>query len=122
MKDDTGDVERFTLYDLNETDYVNVRAYDDGFGGIIATEVKVKEPDGALVQGIMQSNPAPGRIKVSGVEFVVDDPGQTRFEGVNDTPVSQAEFYQLITLDKSVIKIEDDEPDGIANEIEIESL
>ena len=123
LEDDVNEIEPFSLNNLVISDYVEVRGFDDGNGGITATEVQVKAPEGILVQGIIQSGASINAVKIFGVEFIIDELLETEFEGLNDINISQAEFFATVTLDSSVIKVEDkDIVNGIADEIEIETL
>ena len=107
---------------FNNLGFVEVRGFDDGNGGIIAVEIDLKEESDVVVQGIMQAGATIGKIKVFGIEFVIEDPGQTGFEDSNDAFLTQAEFFNSITLDTTLIKVQDDKTaDGIADEIDIES-
>ncbi|MBL4711767.1 MAG: hypothetical protein JKX75_04610 [Gammaproteobacteria bacterium] len=125
LEDDVNDIEPFTLTNLVVGDYVEVRGFDDGNGGVTATEVKVEMPDGVLLQGVIQdgSSEISGVIKIYGVEFVIEDPGETEFEGLNDVTIdNQADFFAAVTLDSTIVKVEDDDVNGTADEVEIESL
>lgn len=123
IEDDVNEKESYTLFDLeNDMSFVEVRGYDDGNGGITAVEVDVKEESNVVVQSIIQSGANPGTVKVLGIEFIIQYPGQTEFENNIDAPISQVDFFSAVTLDSTLIKVEDDKTvDGIANEIDIES-
>ncbi len=55
FEDDVDEDKFFNIDDLLVTDFVEVEGYSDGSNGIIATEVKVKEPGDVIVQGNLQS-------------------------------------------------------------------
>jgi len=122
LEDDVNEIEPFTLNDLVVDDFVEVQGFDDGAGSITATEVDVKEQGDVKVQGIIQSGASAGSIKVFGVEFMIQDPGETKFEDDNDMPISQTDFFNAVVFDTTVVKVEDEiTVNGIADEIEIES-
>ena len=107
-----------------EMNYVEVHGFDDGNGGITATEVQLKEPEGILVQGVIQSgNATDSKVKVFGVEFMIVP--QTEFEDSNGDPLNVTEFFDSenggVDIGKTVIKVEDNGTgNGVADEIEIE--
>jgi hypothetical protein len=122
LEDDVNEIKPFSFNNLVIDDYVEVRGFDDGNGKITATEVQVKTPEGILLQGVIQSGASVNTVKIFGVEFIIDDLGETEFEGLDDVNISQAKFFATVTLDSSVIKVEDkDIVNGIADEVEIES-
>lgn len=123
LEDEVNENERYTLTDLFDNGgFVEVRGFDDGNGGIIAVEVDLKEESDVVVQSIMQSDATIGTIKVLGIEFIIQDPGQTSFEDNNDENISQTKFFNDTTLDSTLIKVQDNQTaDGIADEIDIES-
>jgi len=124
FEDDISENELFGLSDLMEMNYVEVHGFDDGNGGITATEVQLKEPEGILVQGVIQSgNATDSKVKVFGVEFMIVP--QTEFEDSNGDPLNVTEFFDSenggVDIGKTVIKVEDNGTgNGVADEIEIE--
>lgn len=120
LEDDVNNIEPFTLNDLQVNNFVEVRGFDDGNGGITANEIDITSPDETLLQGIIQSLDS-NSIQVLGVEFTIQNPGQTEFEDLNDNPLTPTEFLNQITLNSTLIKIEDDDNDGVANKIELET-
>lgn len=122
LEDDVNDIESFTLNNLvANTDFVDVRGYDDGAGGITAVEVQVKSADEVIVQGVIQSGATEGTVKVFGIEFTIEYPGQTGFENANDDVITQAEFFDAVMLDSTLIRVKDADDDGIADGVEIET-
>jgi len=119
LVDNVNDIKSFTLNNLVVDDFVEIGGYEDGAGGITATEVNVEYPDDIIVKGTIQSGASAGTVKVYGVEFTIVDPGETQFEDINDANITQAVFFATVTADSSLIKVEDKDGDGIADEIEI---
>ena len=127
LQDEVNKIEPFTLNNLVAGMFVEVRGFDDGNGGITATEVDVKEPDDVIVQGSLQAINAGADIKVLGVTFTIDHinigAGETQFEDTADTPISQEQFI-TDAPEGSLVKIKDniDNPEfGTADEIDIET-
>lgn len=128
LKDDVGTSDQFTLDSLNGTHFVEVSGYDNGSGGIIATEVKIKELSEVIVQGNATEATA-SSMTVLGVTFGTD--GLTDFENESDVNLSITEITELINsispTTPRLIKIKDNEFNtggndvGIADEIDIES-
>ncbi len=121
LEDNVNDIKSFSLNNLATDDFVKIGGYEDGTGGITATEVKVEDPDEVIVQGTIQSGASAGTVKVYGVEFTIDYPAETKFEDVNDVIITQVDFDNTVTPDSSLIKVKDKDDDGIADSIEIET-
>lgn len=136
LEDDVNDVERFTLNNLVVTDFVEVRGFDDGSGGITAVEVDVKEQGDVVLQGYATSATGTaasgGTITILDVTFNFD--GLTDFEDENDFDITDPQVINDLIIDINdistaprLIKIEDNEPGtdgnpvGTADEIDIES-
>ena len=132
------------LNKLNDTHFVEVHGFDDGNGGIIATEVDIKEPGDVVVQGYATDatgDAAGGTMTVFGITFffnntITDFEIDSDIENVEDTTMSGAEINellsvinniepQLVTIKdtslQSVPEIDDGIGDGTADEIEIEN-
>ena len=123
LEDDINNIEPFNLNDLvANADFVEVEGFIDSNGDVIATEVEVKEPDDVVVQATIQSGATIGTIKLLGIEFIIQDPGETEFEDANDASINQSVFFGLIALDSTLIKVKDEQPtNGTADEIELET-
>jgi len=122
MENDVLDTDSFSVNDLNPTtDYVEIEGYDNGDGTVFASGVKVKEASDIVVKGIIEAGTSTGTtIKVLGVTFSIA-PG-TSFKNSDDTSMTQAEFFNAVTLNQSLVKIEDKvTADGTADTIELES-
>lgn len=123
LNDDVNSIEPFSLSNLiANSDFVEIEGFIDSNGDIIATEVEVKEADGIVVQATIESGATIGTIKLLGVEFIIDDPGETSFENADDLDIDQATFFSSIVLDSTLIKVEDEKPaNGTADEVELET-
>lgn len=126
FEDDVDENKFFSIDDLLVTDFVEVEGFDDGNGGISATEVDVREESDILVQGNMQTFVADTSIEVLGVTFAVDTAtGETEFEDIDDNPmgITQAQFIMNAPIG-SLVKIKDKFNSGflgVADEIDIET-
>jgi hypothetical protein len=132
LEDEVNDIELFTLNDLVVTNFVEVRGFDDGNGGINAIEIDVRVQDDVIVQGhataATGSATAGGTVTVLGIEFNFDS--LTDFEDINDVNLTQNQINTLINSISSgtpqLIKIQDNEAGtggnavGTADEIDIE--
>jgi hypothetical protein len=119
LKDDqTGNT--LTLAGINPgTDFLEIRGYIDGNGNIIASEVSRDDPDDDIIQAPVESFVTDSSITLLGLTFdtVI---GTTDFELANDTTTNSTTFYgNLGTGD--LVKIKDDNQDGIADEVEFEN-
>ena len=127
LQDDVNKIEPFTLNNLvANTDFVEIRGFDDGSGGITSTEVDVKEANDVIVQGNLQVFNANNDIQVLGVTFTVDyngGAGETEFEDTIDNPITQGQFSTTAPVG-TLVKVKDrnDRPVlGVADEIDIET-
>lgn len=130
LEDDVNEIKQFTLYDLKVDDFVEVRGFDDGNGGITAVEIDVKELDKVIVQGYATAatgTATSGTITVFGITFYIDN--KTDFEDANDINLSTALANTLlnnISTTPQLVKVEDkkagddDNPPGTADGIDIE--
>jgi len=132
LEDEVNDIEPFTLNNLVVTNFVEVRGFDDGNGGIIATEIDVREQDDVIIQGNATASTgnaaSGGTITVLGIQFSFD--ALTDFEDINDVDLSLTQIDALINSislsTPRLIKIKDNETGtggnavGIADEIDIE--
>lgn len=129
LEDDVTGTEPYTLVDLfNNGGFVEVQGYDDGNGGITATEVEVKESSDVVVQGYA-TDVTNTTMTVLGVTFDYD--ATTKFEDENDMSITDPSDIQdlidRIAATLPLIKIQDDSDlpadpaDGLADEIEIET-
>ena len=132
LEDEVNEIEPFTLGDLVIGDFVEVQIFEDGDGGIIATEIDVKEPSDVVVRGYTSAadgDETGGTVTILGIIFDFDS--ATKFErdaaieGDSDTPVTGPDIKTLIdsiSATPQLVKIQiDKEADEIADEIELES-
>lgn len=121
MENDLNETDSFSVAGLNLDDFVEIEGYDNGDGSVFASGVKVKEVSDIVVKGVVEAGTSTGTtIKVLGVTFSIA-PG-TSFKNSDDTSMTQAEFFNAVTLNQSLVKIEDKvTADGTADTIELES-
>ncbi|VAW48660.1 hypothetical protein MNBD_GAMMA03-1378 [hydrothermal vent metagenome] len=118
-EDDIRDTYGIRLTDLRVGDFIEIEGYQNDDNTIFAIEVEISKPDEVKVQGIIESNPSADRIKVLGVEFLINN--ATRFESNNDNDISQSEFNNRVTQNQSWVEVEDENHDGTADKVEIET-
>lgn len=111
----------FSLSDLLINDFVEVEGFSNATGGITATEVEVDEADDIKLQGYATAasgNATDGSITVLGITYSIDS--NTEFEG-EYTIDSIAQLISAIENgDMVLVKIKDEQPNGIADKIEVE--
>ena len=104
-------------------DYLRVEGFDNGTGTVIANSVKRDSVDKVIVQGVISAcsgDPTSGTITVMNIAFPYDE--STKFEDQNEDPFPDVSaFCAAVLLDSTLVKISDDEADGIANEVDIEN-
>ena len=131
IEDDVNGLEELTLSDLMATDFVEIRGFNDGSDGILATEVSVKLESDVLVQGEATAATGDaasgGTITVLGVTFDFD--AVTDFEDVDESNMIDVQINALISDISAapvLVKIEDNQsgtggnPVGTADAIDVE--
>ncbi len=120
------EIENFSLSQLDSGDFVEVIGFENIEPGITANKVKRSEESKILLQGIATaatgSSIVDGSITILGVEFAFSAT-TTGFEGDDDLPLSPVEIDQLlsgIAVNTPLIKIVDEDANGIADEIDQE--
>lgn len=104
--------------------FLQVSGIDNGTNGVIATHISVEDfpnPVDSKIQGAGDSDHNVGTVTVLGIRFNAD--GNTEFEGNggdDEDDLTHAGFDLLVTP-STIIEIEDDGNDGVADEVEIES-
>lgn len=114
------------INNLMSGDYLVVEGFDNGTGTVIATSAKLDSADKITLQGVISAcsgDPASGTITVMNVAFPYS--GSTKFEDQNEDAFPDVSaFCDAVMLDSTLVKITDDEPDGnpdgIADEVDIE--
>ena len=107
------------INNLMPGDYLIVEGFDDGTGTVIATSVKLDTLDKVIVQGVISGcDPTSGTIVAMNIAFPYDE--STNFEDQNEGALDVMDFCAAVTIDTSLVKITDDEADGIADEVDIE--
>jgi hypothetical protein len=124
--DDRRSRERANFSDLAVGDFVEVEAYQDTDGALIATRVDIEDPtqsehddDEIEVKGPVTDFVASSEITVVNTTFSVD--ANTRYEiGDRENLTAEAFFAELVIGD--LVEIKDRQPaDGIADEIDLET-
>ena len=109
--------------EIQSGDYVQVRGFETDTNTITATRVKRDndEDHKAELQGVVTQADA-SSLTILGVSYTVDV--ATHYENEADGTIDNAGFLSAITLDQSIVKIEEDSGDGndIADEVDIEQL
>jgi len=116
--------------------FVRVRGFENGTGGITATRVEVRDPDDVIVQGNLQVYTTNTSIQLLGVTFAVDVVCETEFENEADIGIIQNDFIVAATATPGLlVKVKDRNDtggggggcggrvalNGVVDEIEIET-
>lgn len=133
-EDDTGadpTPPSFDLGDIGQGDFLEIRAFKDGTGDIIATRLERDDPDDVILQGAKDdysANTGTGVIRLLDIEFATN--AATQFEDADDNPVATlADFDGLVQSGVCAlvkVKDKDDVPvdglgDGTADEVDCEN-
>ena len=128
MEDDVLDLSPFSLAAVNPGDYLEIRAYQDGSGNLIASRLKRDDPDGDQLQGIVEAvtdaGSGNGTITILGITFNTSS-ATTEFEDLDDNPITPKQDFFTSGVGGSpvddLVNITDDiAADGIADEVEFE--
>jgi hypothetical protein len=119
------DLLRFGLGDLTAGDFIEIRGYSDGNGGVVATRLeRMSVADEVSVQGPVEAfDGTTGTVTILGLTLVSDV--ATSWEDANDLPLTQAEFFAAVQLDQ-LVKVDGDSDAidkrvmGVAEEVEFE--
>ena len=116
LDDDRDDIDRLTLADIVNGDFLEIEAYLEG-DRLVATVIDREETDDEVVQAPVESFNAGVDITLLGVTFSV---GDTEYEDLNDEDISAGVFFANLQPG-DLVKLKDDElADGIADEVEFE--
>ncbi len=116
LDDETDTFDPLSLSDLRTGDFLEVEALLSG-SQLIATEVRLEEPDDELVQGPVESFVSGGEITILGLTFQT---AGAEFEDDDDQSLTPGAFFSQLD-DGDLVKITDDLPaDGVADEVEFE--
>jgi hypothetical protein len=118
LEDDVFGLEPFNITDISTGDFLIVEAIDLS-GTLVAKELKRKAPEKLVLQGPVTSfNAGAQTVDILGVTIFTD--GGTTYEDANDNPIPlAATFFGGLTVG-DVVKMEDDDSNGIADELEYE--
>ncbi len=109
--------------EITTGDYVQVRGFETDTNTITATRVKRDNDEDPKVQlqGVVTQADV-SSLTILGVSYTVN--GGTHYENESDATINNTQFLSAITLDQSIVKIEEDSGDGddIADEVDIEQL
>ena len=114
MKDSTDAVDVLTLGDISAGDYLEVAAEPQT---LVASEIERDEADDIELRGPVDSFVVDSSITILGVSYSVVG---ADFEGINDNPLSSAQFFSQLAVG-NIVEIKDEDPaDGLADEVELE--
>lgn len=118
LEDDIGDSSSFSLDDIEGGDFLKIRGLDDGGGAIIASKIKREEVGDTILQGPLDSFVSGASVTVLGVIFSTDM--DTEFDDDGENKLSGAADFFVIVDIGDIIKVTDEDGDGIADEIDQE--
>ncbi|CAD7844575.1 MAG: hypothetical protein [Olavius algarvensis Gamma 3 endosymbiont] len=118
FKDEAGamPVQNFSLDLLMIGDFVKVKGIAGG-GEVTAEIVKRLDPDSTKLEGLVDSFFANTSITILGITYPLD-PAATYED--SSGPISAATFFAALQAGIDIVELEDDEPDGDADEVEFD--
>jgi hypothetical protein len=123
IEDDRDGVEPFGIADIAPGDFLDVKAYVDDTGTLIATQIERDDLDDTELRGPADVPPTAGTgfagsVSVLGITIATD--AGTGFEDINDDSIAGAIFFTQVT-DGDQVAYKDKLPvNGIADEVEFE--
>lgn len=118
IKDDNSG-SALSLGDIAAGNFLEVRGYLDANSNVIASEISRDNPDDDIVQAPVDSFVMNSSITLLGLTFSTVS-GTTQFELLNDQNTDSTTFYNNLQ-NGALVKIEDKNQDGIADEVEFEN-
>jgi len=127
MEDSVSGLSPFTAGNIKPGDFLEIEAYQDASGNLIASQLKRDNADKIVLQGILQSftdiGNGAGSVTILGITFTTTT--ITQFEDANETPFSPKDAFFSAGVGGSpvddLVKIEDKQPaDGTADNVEFE--
>ncbi len=123
IEDERDGVEPFAIVNMQNGDFLDVEAYVDGSGMLIATQIERDDLDDIELQGPVDVPPTggtsgSGTVSILGITIATDS--NTDFENVNDASITGDTFFGTAS-DGDLVRFRDNQvPDGIADEVEFE--
>lgn len=123
LEDDRDDVDPFRILDISVGDFLDIEAYQDGNGNLVATQIERDEPGHIELQGPADVPPSDGTsnngiISILGVALTTDI--DTEFESVAEVPISGGSFFDSISDGDLVMFRDEQVSDGVADKVEFE--
>jgi len=127
MEDSIADLSPFTVSNISNGDFLEIEAYQDASGNLIASRIKRDKPDDVILQGnvdsITDAGGGAGSVTILGITFSTTT--ATEFADVNETPFSPKDAFFSAGVGGSpvddLVKIQDDlSADGVADSVEFE--
>lgn len=115
---DLNDDDSFNLDELAAgTDFVEIEAYQDASGQLIATSIEREdEVEGTRLEAPVDTFVANESVTLLGISYTVD--AGTSYE-IDDIATSATNFFDTLNVN-DVVKVKDVEPNGSAEELELE--
>ncbi|HIF94988.1 MAG TPA: hypothetical protein EYQ60_17975 [Myxococcales bacterium] len=119
------DLNTFGLADLAAGDFLEIRGYADGNGGMVATRLeRMSEAEEVSVQGFIEAfDQGAGSVTILGLTLLTS--GSTSWEDADDMALTAEDFYAAVALG-DLVKVDGDKDAadktvmGIADEVEFE--
>jgi len=123
IEDKRDEVEPFGIAGIAPGDFLDVEAYVDGTGTLIATQIERDDPDDSELRGPADVPPTAGdslagSVSILGITIATD--AGTEFEDINDDTIAGALFFFQVA-DGDPVAYKDNLPlNGVADEVEFE--
>lgn len=119
--DSTQELATFSLQDLSVGDWVEIKAFKDGAGNLVATQLeRIDAEEEVSVEAPVDLVARPDLV-VLGLTIQTDD--NTQYEGIDDLPMSADDFFAAVAAGSEVQVRGNVVSDGVilASEIELEA-
>ena len=122
MEDELDILDPYNLTNMTAGDYLELKGYLDGSSQFIASEIKRKTVQNAqLLQGPASDCIADTNITILGVSMALDGVETSYFNAAEpEAPMTASDFCTDALSGSFYAKVTDDEPNGTANEAELE--
>jgi hypothetical protein len=114
----------FGLDDIADGDFLEVEAFDDGNGNLVATRIKRDDVDDFILQGPTDAAPDTQNPNVSilGIIFDTTGLGDTEFQDENDVQIGRGPFFARAEPGGELVKVKDNDlANGTPDQVEFEN-
>ena len=93
------------------------RGFDNADDEIVK---RLDPPESTKLEGVVEAKVDLVSVTILGITYPIETVGPVSYEDENGVPMSAVDFFNAIVVGTSVVELEDNEPDGDADELEFD--